>query len=377
MKLEIKKIIDFYIGGFLLLFLKQLVRLTGKGLKRDHDPIPKGDITIIKLLGGGSLVIALPAIYSIKETYPQFNLNIVTTKSIAPFAKTLNIFDNIYIIDDKNIFALLMSSFKIIKILFRTDTILDYEVYSRLTTIFAVLTCARNRIGFYREAVKDRAYFSTHLVFFNLYYGSWYFYEEITKLIGASILSYEDVREKFMQHYSSLTKENDYYKIGIGHACSDLSKERMLSPSEWKLAISHELNSSKSYEIYFWGTPKDAIKADKIIEKLQELPLNLRFKNQCGKTSLDQSIKELANMDEFFGIDSALLHYARLLGIKTNSFFGPTSPNSLLKPIDLDEKINYIQVPCSPCVHVTEKPPCNGNNICIKNLIKLEEQNEI
>jgi hypothetical protein len=35
---------------------------------------------------------------------------------------------------------------------------------------------------------------------------------------------------------------------------------------------------------------------------------------------------------------------------------------------DLVERVHYHKVPCSPCIHVAEDPPCHGKNICIQGL---------
>lgn len=373
MNLDLKKIIDLYVGSFLILILRPLTILLGKVLRRNHSPIPQGDITVIKMLGGGSLVVGAAALLSIKKSHPHRKLQLVTSTSIVPFAKSLNVFDEILVINDKSFFTLIWSSLKVLKKLFRTDTILDYEVYSRLTTIFALLTCARNRIGFYRESVEARKNFSTHIVYFNLYYGSWYFYESLSRLINCNILSDNEVREHFLKSLQIQFPPSGSAstKIGIGHGCSDLSLERMLSPTEWKILASTHLKNGRNYEFHFYGVKKDSQIADQIIEQFKDLPFRMSFHDHCGETNLVGSIKAISEMDEFWAIDSSLLHYSRLMGIKTVSVFGPTSPQSLIKPLNyLEEEILYEQIPCSPCVHVTEDPPCNGNNICIKNLFK-------
>jgi hypothetical protein len=50
------------------------------------------------------------------------------------------------------------------KRLFRTGCA-DFEVHSRLTMVFCLLTCARNRAGFYIMASFWRRNLSTHLLF--------------------------------------------------------------------------------------------------------------------------------------------------------------------------------------------------------------------
>lgn len=367
MKLDFKKWLDFWGGNLLLFILKPIVMALGKFLKRSHDPVPRGEIAIIKLLGGGSLVIALPALLAIKRQYPNNKLILITSPAIKPFAETLGIFDEYVVINDSKFNDLIFSSFKALKRLWKIDTFIDYEVHSRLTTLFALFTCARNRIGFYREDVKDRQYFATHNLFFNLFYGSWYFYEEISKLLGCKIPIDTETRD-FIINYNKLKKVSyPTLRIGIGHGCSDLSPERMLSKEHWLAHFQKYLKESS--EVHFLGGPKEKALGDEIINFVQpHFPKNV-FLNQCGKMKLKESIAHLYQMDEFWGIDSALLHYARILGIKTEAYFGPTMPQSLIKPISyLQEEIHYKQIPCSPCVHITETPPCHGNNKCIQNL---------
>ena len=78
----------------------------------------------------------------------------------------------------------------------------------------------------------------------------------------------------------------------------------------------------------------------------------------------------MAGVREFWGIDSALLHYARLFGARCVSFWGPTSPTSLLKPMPIVEEVHYGAIACSPCVHVAESPPCEGRNLCMTALLR-------
>jgi hypothetical protein len=69
MNLYIKKVIDLYLGDLLILILRPLTIVLGRILKRNHSAEPKGDITVIKMLGGGSLVIASASLLAIKKTY--------------------------------------------------------------------------------------------------------------------------------------------------------------------------------------------------------------------------------------------------------------------------------------------------------------------
>jgi ADP-heptose:LPS heptosyltransferase len=125
------------------------------------------------------------------------------------------------------------------------------------------------------------------------------------------------------------------------------------------------------------GSRADRADADRILSVLRGVRSDHEYENRCGELSLLESVATIASADEFWGIDSGLLHYARLLRKRCLSFWGPTHPDTLLKPIPgLDERVVYRRVPCSPCVHIAELPPCRGNNVCIRNLFVPDSTQE-
>ena len=73
----------------------------------------------------------------------------------------------------------------------------------------------------------------------------------------------------------------------------------------------------------------------------------------------------IGHASAYYGIDSMLLHIARSLGVPTVSAFGPTDPATRLRPLGLLERVEYVRLPCSPCIHVRETPPCQGARDCM------------
>ena len=108
-KLKTKNLIDYYLGGGLLLFLKPLVIVFGKILQRNHELKIKDKICFIKMLGGGSLVIALPSLLSLKKKYANTEFILITTFAVKPFAEIVNVFDKIIVIDDRTFLKLIIS----------------------------------------------------------------------------------------------------------------------------------------------------------------------------------------------------------------------------------------------------------------------------
>ncbi len=377
MQIKTIKRVDYYLGNFLIVILKPLVILLGFLLRRDHMLELGKEITIIKMLGGGSLVIAFPALLGLRKRYPDLTINLVTMKAITPFARSLNLFDNIIEIDDSGILSFLRTSLTTYLKAFGSDTIVDLEVYSRLSTVFSLLTCARNRAGFYLEEAFWRRGIHTHLVYFNRFSGSYHFYDKMFRLFSVSPSSVDECRSHLSRFLPEAGKPARY-RICIGHACSGLSPERMLDAGQWEKAFLSGTDKSIEAEVVFLGVKRDRQLASEIAERLSLHFGNMEFINLCGETGLDKTLSILSSANEFRGIDSSLLHYARLFNIKSVSYWGPTDPAMLLREIPgLKEEINYCRVPCSPCIHVTETPPCKGDNVCIQNLFNEEKRDWI
>ena len=371
MNLRSKLFLDYYFGGFLHAVLRIPTILLGKLLRRDHDLSGCREIAILKLLGGGSLVIAYPALLALRRLPCLEKLTLITTPAIAPFGALLGVFDEIVIVrDDQGLLTLAVDSVQAFRKFFRHDALIDLEIHSRLTTVFALLTAARNRIGFFTGISFWRRYLNTHLLFCNITNGIYDFYDQLAVLFGASPVDAGECEREFRSRLGEYGFAGDLLRLAIAPACSGLSRERMLRHEEWVDVVAHRIAQCEPAvaELHLLGAPADRAEIEQMATLLDE-----RFqgravvRNHAGKTSLQESVRIIAAMDEVLCIDSALLHFSRLLGRRTVSFWGPTDPRTLLRPSSsgLDE-IHYVKIPCSPCVHMSHQPPCKGQNICMR-----------
>ena len=363
-----KQRVDRILGPWLVVLLRPLAQLAGKLLGRDHSSAPRGEIVFIKLLGGGSLLIALPALLGVRRRYPNLSLTLVCGSPVAPFARLIGIFDRMEVMNDRRgAFALLASAARILcgLVLRRVDTIVDLEVYSQLTTVFSLLTLARNRVGFYVASTYWRRNVLTHLVFFNRARGVFHFYAATAQLLGAQPAPRDEVRQHLLERIGRAQAARDY--VAVGGGCSDFASVRLLPVPEWReFTRTHEHEISASHWI-FLGAASDAQTSEEIAAAVRESVPNFSYENKCGELSLEESFVSIAGARQFIGIDSSLLHAARALAVPTLSFFGPTDPATLLEPINSSVDLIYYRPPiCSPCLHVTQTPPCKGLNVCME-----------
>jgi ADP-heptose:LPS heptosyltransferase len=219
----------------------------------------------------------------------------------------------------------------------------------------------RNRICFVDEIVFWRRGFYTHMTFFNVHGPIYVFYDLLAKWFGIDSVSVTGFHDLFRRQVMAMrlppgTRPADPF-IAVGHGCSDLGQERRLRPDEWKLLLRPVLLAG--HEIVFLGGPDDTAAADAIIAALGT------GRNLCGKLGIRQSATMIGRASGFYGIDSMLLHFARALGIPTVAVFGPTDPVTRLRPVKVRERVGYARLPCSPCIHVNEMPPCQGRRPCM------------
>ncbi|MBA3405981.1 MAG: glycosyltransferase family 9 protein [Gemmatimonadaceae bacterium] len=378
MKLSTKKRADYILGGLLLAVLKPLVILLGQLFRRDHDPQLRGHLAVMKMVGGGSLVIALPALLGLRRRFPDYRFTLVTTPSVAAFGRVLGVFDEVVVIDDRRLPALIASAAKALVRLRGVDTVIDFEAYSRLTTVLSLLTRARNRVGFYLESSFWRRGVCTHLIFFNRFSGTYHFYEAVGSLVGGSTATLEEcgaylrANSRGMDDPSKLPAEASAARAGgrmaLGFACSEMGRERMLRPDQWEAFLQPRLKGVT--DVHLMGSAADRAGAAELCARLASAFPAVTWHNDCDGRTLNDSLSTMSRCSLFVGIDSALLHFARHLGLPTVSVWGPTDPSTRLKSFDpTRETAVYVKIPCSPCIHVAEEPPCRGYNICITSAI--------
>lgn len=369
MDLRTQRKVDNYVGRIGIALLRPPARLLGAILRRNHTLSVGREMVWIKMLGGGSLLLAMPMLLGFRRAHPKTRMVLVTTHSVKPFAELLGVFDEYRIIDHRGVFRLLWSAFMVWWRTIGADCIVDLEVHSRLTTVFTTLTLARNRVSFWLEDIFWRQGLASHLVFYNRSSGSYHFYDRIADLFGVPVATHEECRTALREASFTRASTSGTNRVAIGFACSDLGQERMLNPTQWVRAFRDNVRPDHA-SFVFLGGPGDRDTGDAIIAELRKAFPRLELQNACGELSLRESVGVVFAAREFWGIDSSLLHIARIAGLRCVSYWGPTDPSTRLRTTwTIDETTHYRKIACSPCVHTSEEPPCHGDNRCIQGLL--------
>ncbi len=360
--------IDKYLGYCLIALLFPVTRLLGIFMRRDHSlSSPPKNILCIKILGLGSIVLAADALKHIKRKYPYAKLILLTDSNIANGIEPFHFFDETWAFRSSGIFSTGKSA---LQYLFRSWRlkqlwIVDLEVYSKLTSVYALLTAARNRFGFFLSPVFFRKYLNTHNVPFNRKT-----YLEDNYNYMASVITKESY--SFPADHLPIRKNAFKPFIAINNTCSDLAWVRKF-PDNLFVEICNWILENTSYNIALFGAPEDRKKHTRFIETNPQLATSTgRILSIAGKFDFPEYYHFLSTECQcMVSIDSAPLHIAKKLGVPTVSIWGPTDPGNYLKinPYEKDRHLfHYLDAPCSPCIHYHEILPCGGNNICMKNI---------
>jgi ADP-heptose:LPS heptosyltransferase len=368
MQIRRKQKIDWYVGYLLIGLVVPVTRLLGVLLRRDHSvaKTPKR-IVFIKLLGLGSLIVASDAIHALRVRFPGVRLILLTDKNIAGGIEPFQLFDEIRPIDTERLGLTFRG---VVRFLLRAWRwrglwVIDLEVYSKLTTVLALLTLARNRVGFYLSYVPFRRFLNTHNITFDqsVYLEDNYRYMARQLTGGALPIFVPAVRKAEL--------EKPY--IVLNNTCSGLAFVRRL-PDRTFLDVVQWILEHTGYSVALLGMPDDRDALDQLTGSRPVLQARReRILNFAGVAEDFGAYYEFLREKGvcLVTIDSGPLHIARKLGLPTVSVWGPTSPDNYLRvePHERERHLySYLKSPCSPCVHHYETLPCGGNNFCMKNI---------
>ncbi|HEV2354896.1 MAG TPA: glycosyltransferase family 9 protein [Puia sp.] len=369
MQIRRKQTVDWYAGYLLIALLLPFARLLGVLFRRDHSiDRPPRRIVFIKVLGLGSLILASDAVTAMRSRFPQARTILLTDSNLSAGIAPLGLFDEVVGVDTDSPAATLLgvTRFLVRAWRWRRLWVIDLEVYSKLTTVLALLTAARNRFGFYLSYVPFRRYLNTHsIVFDQAGFLEDNYLQMAREVTGASKIP--------LQPQTARQGELAKPYVIFNNTCSGLAMARKL-PDRTLSAVMLWVLEHTDYAVALLGATGDRDGINRLIG------------SDPGLRGRRDRILNYAGMAEDFNayyaflrdqgvclvtIDSGPLHIARRLGLPTVSLWGPTDPCNYLKvgqPERDRHLYYYLKSPCSPCVHHYQTLPCGGSNFCMRNI---------
>lgn len=380
MKTRSKVILDEWIGRLIVNVLNLFARILGKilGINHSFDKIPER-IVVCKFLGMGSIIQATPLLQTLRQSFPNSQIYFVTSKlNEILLKKTLSVND-VWCVDDKNIFSVISSTIKVLNKLWKKkiDLYIDLETYSYYSTAVATLSLSRNRLGFYRAERNIRLGVYTHMMFFNSRAPISESYLQMGRLVGCreivtGLYPYRVSDDDKINCNAIINKLNPNIGaryIVVNPNASDLRIERRWPLANFALLITRLSHEFPDLVFYLIGTKNESEWVEQLVDQINDSEKKKVF-NTAGKFSLGELFALISGASLTITNDTGPMHISFALKKATVCLFGPASPSQYgQNPYAFGL---YKNIYCSPCVHEFLTPPCRGNNQCMK-LISVEE----
>ncbi len=368
MKLKNYIHLDKVINKYIVVIFSFIFKSKKKIIRKDSNI---ENILIIKFLGIGSISRSLGMINHLQNLYPESKISFLTFKENESFMKIIKPLDDYYLIDKSNIIFLIIDFFKTLMLFKKKNClVIDLEVHSYFAKLFCFFINSKSKLGFYlKEKISfyDNLFYFDNKIFIEENYYKILYHLKDKNYQKVNILSLLKLNESELSLEQKLkrigiNKNEKFFVININ--TSDLCEERKWDIDNFNKLIKKILK--KDYKIILIGSNSEKASINKLFHDLDEN--NPNFINFAGKTDIGELFCILKNYKNvFITCDTGPLHIANISKCATISLWGPGTPVSYGENYE-NHKIIYKNVHCSPCIYIHVDAPCNGNNICMKNI---------
>lgn len=266
----------------------------------------------------------------------------------------------------------------------KIDTVIDCELFARISSIFSFLSGAAIRVGFhpYTQEGLYRGNFINRRVLYNPYH---HISQQFITLVDAINSNTIPRAKRHVNLEETEPPSVDFEQIEITNMIERLHKDfegiqgkRLVLiypsggvlpirawPLEYYCQLSMELIRN-GYAIGVIGLEDDKEISKVILSQCQN--------NSCiDLAGYTMSIRELMILFHFASLlitnDGGPGQFAAMTPIPAIVFYGPETP-TLYGTLDPETVVFYSALSCSPCLtaYNHRNSPCDGDNICLKHI---------
>ena len=384
MKIETQRLIDRFVGTIIC----RIFSIYYKIFKKESPPQGSNRILIILLSEMGALVLGYPMLQRLKQKFPTASLHILLFEKNREVVELLDIIpsENIISINDSSMPVFAKTALAALARLrqLNIDTVIDCELFSRISSILSFLSGAAIRVGFHAHTQEGlyRGNFMNRPVLYNPYQ---HISRQFLTLVEAIDSDTEPVAKKLISKEKLKIPAMKFEPDEIEDAKQRLlanapgingRKIVLIYPGGGLLPIrawplSHyctlaEKLLERGYAVCIIGLAEDKSVAGRILSHTQsEYCVDL--------TGYTKTIRELMRIFQFSSLlitnDGGPGHFAAMTPLPTIIFYGPETP-LLYGPIDEKAQNLFLGISCSPCVtaYNHRSSPCDGDNLCLKKI---------
>lgn len=312
-------------------------------------------ILFINFGGIGDEILFLPSVISVKKQFPNAEITLALEPRSKGIKDLTNIIDDLIFVDIKN----KNKYFEILNLIFKARQKKFDAVISaggnKFISIILFLTGIKTKIGY--NTGKLSQILLTHAVKLNKQLYAVKMYHDLVKPLTMIQTDLPQINIEQKEKISnSILIHPGVSKMSIQKNCI-----KTIPSKTWAKVI--DILAAEGKKVILTGGPDDK-------ECIEEILENVRTKNFENLYGTTKNLSELAQMissaEKFLCSDSAPLHIAVSLGVKTYVIFGPTNDKVLIPASDsviaikADDNCNL-----KPCLWEKRQTSCQ-NPICLK-----------
>jgi len=382
MRVETQRLIDRYVGTIMC----RIFSIYYKIFKKKPPPNRPKRILIILLSEMGALVLGYPMFQHLKEKFPEASLHIMLFEKNREVVELLGIIpaENTITINDKSMLVFVKSALGALSRMrkLKIDTVIDCELFSRISSIFSFLSGAATRVGFHPHTQEGlyRGNYMNRPVLYNPYQ---HISRQFLTLVDAiDSPTHPNAKRLITEEKLEIPAMNfgpdeiEDAKNRLFDRAPEIKGKKivlvypgggLLPIRAWPLDYYGRLAEEflkRDFAVCVIGLAEDKNVARTILSHTQS-------ENCVDLTGYTKTIRELMLIFHFSALlitnDGGPGHFAAMTRVPSIIFYGPETP-LLYGPIDKKALNLFLGLSCSPCVtaYNHRNSPCDGDNLCLK-----------
>ncbi|MBW1936903.1 MAG: glycosyltransferase family 9 protein [Deltaproteobacteria bacterium] len=384
MDIDLQRKIDRVIGSMLCRILSVFA---GKGTSIGKDRQPSRFLVIL-LSEMGSLLLAYPMLQRIKNRYVNAKIYVLCFERNREFLEILDVIpaENIFTVRDGSFKTLMVDSIRALAKMRKAkiDASLDCELFSRISSIYSLLSGASIRVGFhpYTQEGLYRGSFINRPVLYNPYQ---HISQQFINLVEAidrdqvplvkrfpskeTVKLPEVVVEEEKKRDMLRRMEHDFPQISAKRLVLLYPSGGLLPIRAWPLTYFCEVARNLLAE----GLAVGVIGMEADREMAKEIQSCCQSEACVDLTGYTRTLRDLLVLFHLAALlitnDGGPGHFASLTPLPAIIFYGPETP-VLYGTLDQKSVHLYIPLTCSPCLtaYNHRNSPCDGDNVCLKRI---------
>jgi lipopolysaccharide heptosyltransferase II len=365
--LNLAKYVDRY-AGILLCYLLAALHLFREMIAPREGAVRVRRILMAKFWGIGNIVMLLPVIRLVRRRYPDAEIHFLTLRRNREILDGFRDLDRVWTLDDHSFPRFFGSLLRTVAGLRRAriDLFLDFEQFSRTSTLIGFVAGAPQRIGL-RTPRQGRYLLYTAPVRYRDDQHMTRTFLDIARAAGVEN-RYEpcaiEVGEGERRCVASLVPESRGRFVVIHPGSGDNFIGRRW-PAACFAALADSLVRQHGVAVVVTGGAGERSLAAAVIGRMAERHAAVDL---SGSLSVRELFALLARAELLVANDTGPVHIASALGCPVLGLYGPNTP-VLYGPLSPGSRAFYRDLPCSPCItNMNYKTSFCRLPVCIRDI---------